>query len=224
MFSVYHIKRPGMKSNEGYIGVSSRPHKRKQAHFSAAMSYRHRNSYLQNAILKYPDIEFVILHKGLTRTEAYMAEEFYRPKAKIGWNIKAGGDIGYELSLETKRKIGSAQLGEKNHMFGKSHSEEVRSKISKANKGRTISEHHKQAVSKAQKGKTLSNSTKQYLRELNLYGKSAKAKQVLCIETGVTYSSVSEAAHVINIHYSSIVKVCNGTRSKAGGFSWTYKL
>ena len=37
---------------------------------------------------------------------------------------------------ETKRKIGEAQLGEKNHMFGKSTSEETKKKISESLKGK----------------------------------------------------------------------------------------
>lgn len=222
MFSVYHIRRPGMKSNEGYIGVSSRPKTRKKAHFSAAQQSRHENSYLQNAIQKYSDIEFVILHSNLSRIEAYMAEEFYRPTSKIGWNIKAGGDIGYEISDETKAKIGAAQIGNKNHMYGRTHSAEVRARISAANKLKQISEDHKLAVSKAQSGKVLSDITKALLRDANLYGKSAKARRVLCIETNTTYNALSEAADVIGIHYSNITKVCTGKHKTAGGYTWKY--
>lgn len=222
MFSVYHIRRPGMKSNEGYIGVSSRPQTRKKAHFAAARQSRHENDHLQKAIQKYPDIEFVILHNNLSRAEAYMAEEFYRPTAKIGWNIKAGGDIGYEISDETKAKIGIAQMGYKNHMYGRTHSAEVRARISAANKLKRISEDHKLAVSKAQSGKVLSDTTKALLRNANLYGKSAKARKVLCIETEITYDAISEAANNIGIHYSSIAKVCAGKQQTAGGYTWKY--
>ena len=222
MFSVYHIRRPGMKSNEGYIGVTSRPKTRKKAHFAAARRSRHENGYLQNVIQKYLDIEFVILHSNLSRTEAYMAEEFYRPTAKVGWNINAGGDIGYEISDETKAKIGAAQSGSKNHMYGRTHSAEVRARISIGNKNKVVSEAHKQAVSKAQSGKVLSDSTKALLRAANLCGKSAKARKVLCIETGITYDAISEAAAAIGIHYSGIAKACAGKQQTAGNYTWKY--
>lgn len=56
------------------------------------------------------------------------------------YNLKnyAGGNHGKTCREETKRKIGEAQLGPKNHMFGKSHSEEARKKISDAGKNKKL--------------------------------------------------------------------------------------
>lgn len=44
----------------------------------------------------------------------------------------------YRPSKETKKKIGEAQLGEKNHRYGKKASRELRQKLSKIRKGRFI--------------------------------------------------------------------------------------
>ena len=44
--------------------------------------------------------------------------------------------IGRTLSEETRKKLSEAQLGEKNHFFGKIHSETTRQKISEAMKGK----------------------------------------------------------------------------------------
>ena len=61
-------------------------------------------------------------------------------------------------------RAGKAQKGEKNHFFGKHHSDETRKKISKAkkgkpahNKGVPMSEEQKKKLSKAKKGKPAHN-------------------------------------------------------------------
>lgn len=106
--------------------------------------------------------------------------------------------------------------------------------------GVPMSDAHKQRISKAHRtpknqkrasealrarrlGMPLSDTTKEKLRLCNLGGKSAKAKQVTCIENGMIFSAVSEAAKWANIHYSGIVKTCNGTQKSAAGFTWKYK-
>lgn len=50
----------------------------------------------------------------------------------------------------------------------------------------------------------------------------AKGKSVLCIETGVIYSSTREAARQTGINNSSISKCCRGIQKTAGGFHWQY--
>lgn len=50
------------------------------------------------------------------------------------------------------------------------------------------------------------------------------SKQVLCIETGVIYSSVHEAGRQMNLDFSEIATVCRGYRNRktAGGYHWKY--
>ncbi len=62
------------------------------------------------------------------------------------------GKIGIYPSLETKRKLSEAKLGEKNPMFGKRPSKETRKKMSKAKKGKKLSEETKRKISEAHKG------------------------------------------------------------------------
>lgn len=50
----------------------------------------------------------------------------------------------------------------------------------------------------------------------------AKYKPVMCIETGVVYSSGSEAEAETGIKRSSIVACCNGKQITAGGYHWKY--
>lgn len=47
-----------------------------------------------------------------------------------------------------------------------------------------------------------------------------RCKQVMCLETGIIYSSVKEAKHKTRLH--SISAVCRGERKTCGGFHWKY--
>lgn len=68
-------------------------------------------------------------------------------------NSTSFGMLGKFCSEETKRKIGEAQLGSKNHMFGKTHSPESRKKISEGNLGRKHSDETKKKLSNIMKGR-----------------------------------------------------------------------
>ena len=55
-------------------------------------------------------------------------------------------------------------------------------------------------------------------------GKNRKdqSKKVLCVETGETFESLSEAERKTEIHNQNISKVCLGIRKTAGGFHWKF--
>ena len=61
----------------------------------------------------------------------------------------------------------------------------------------------------------------------NNYGtiteRAAKAlsKKVICVETGIVYNSITEAAKTINYNYH-IIDCCKGKRQTAGGYHWRY--
>ena len=48
------------------------------------------------------------------------------------------------------------------------------------------------------------------------------SKPVECIETGVIYPSISEAARQLHLSDSKISLVCRGKRNKTGGYHWRY--
>lgn len=105
--------------------------------------------YFHNAIRKYgPDnFDWEVLDSARDIDELNDLEVFFIKLFKSfgeGYNLNAGGR-NFKHSGETKRKISEAQLGEKNHMYGKRgsesplygkhHSEESRKNISKGRKG-----------------------------------------------------------------------------------------
>lgn len=48
------------------------------------------------------------------------------------------------------------------------------------------------------------------------------SKKVRCIETGVIYESLHEAAKLNNIHLSMIARCCNKERNTTHGYHWEY--
>ena len=81
--------------------------------------------------------------KGYKQTEEH--------KRKTGLALK-----GRPRPESVRKKISEAQMGSKNHAFGKKLSEETKRKISEAGKGRRHSEESKRKMSEASKGKVFS--------------------------------------------------------------------
>lgn len=65
--------------------------------------------------------------------------------------IPTYGMLDKHHSVESKKKISSAQTGNKNHMFGKKHSDESKKKISEAGKNRKLSTESKRKISETKK-------------------------------------------------------------------------
>lgn len=57
-----------------------------------------------------------------------------------------------------------------------------------------------------------------------LHGGGGRPKRpVVCLDTGVVYDSLSEAAKATGVHLCKILMVCQGKRYRAGGLRWKYK-
>jgi len=115
----------------------------------------------------------VFLKQNLTEEDAfkhekYMIAVFGRKDLGTGilHNRTDGGEgiSGAIRSEETRKKLREARkgkyFGKDNHFYGKTHSQETREKISKANAGRFPSEETREKISKANTGKTHSQETK----------------------------------------------------------------
>ena len=48
------------------------------------------------------------------------------------------------------------------------------------------------------------------------------SKRVKCIETGITYNSIKEAAIKNNVSKSGICSACNGKQKTSAGYHWAY--
>lgn len=124
--------------------------------------YRGSGKIIINYLKKYPnDTKFEIICFCNSQEELNQKEyEIIHPHLhnKLCLNIQEGGNghrITEEeltLSEETKKKMSESRRGEKNGMYGKHHTEEVKEKCRQAHLGIPLSNEHKQKLSKAFSG------------------------------------------------------------------------
>lgn len=218
----YCIYKHTSPSGKVYIGITSqRPEARWQR---GGAGYKNSGRF-RNAIKKYgwENITHEIIASGLTLEDACIAERklikrYDSRNPKKGYNVTAGGDRsgGFIMSEEAREKIRVSKLGEQNPMFGKHLSEEHRRRLSEANTGRKFSEEHLMHMREAQ-----SHRTEETLRRMSEANARLKIP-VHCLETGITYSGVSEAARATGCSTSNIVACCKGRRKTTGGYHWEY--
>lgn len=107
----------------------------------------------------------------------------------------------WKATEEFKEKHRQLMLG-KQYCLGRKLSQETRDKISESNRRRIITDETRDKLSKSHIGKT--------------------ARKVKCVETGVIYESIKEAAEFIGRDGSSISKCCRGKQDTVAGYHWVY--
>ena len=168
----------------------------------------------------------VIIADNLTEEEAYWLErdtiEDYVFNLGNGIDIKGHDDYDHELPHLTNMDWGG--IGGKS---GIQQSEETRRKRSESmkgkNKGKKLSDKARKNISEAKKGKPsprkgmhLSEETKRKMSKANK-GKSAPNRsKVICITTGETFDSQTEASNHYKVAHSGISNCCRGKYKHAG--------
>lgn len=207
---IYKITSP---SGSIYVGQSEDIYKRTMKYKSLNCKKQQK---LYNSLKKYGFInhQFEIIKEcsksELNKWETHYVDFFDCYNTDWGLNLKPGGGNNVKMSeLETKQKISNAKKGinfnppiseetrkklsarrkgNKNHFFGKKHSEETKNKLREANIGKKKSQETKDKISQAITGQKRtpeqierillgringgrmnhSAETKQKLREINL--------------------------------------------------------
>lgn len=128
-------------------------------------------------------------------------------------NLTDGGDgiVNYVWTDEHKRKISEAHIG-------KRHTEEFKQMLSALYSGRTLSEETKAKISKARSGIPMT----QKQREAFDNRINPLSRKILCIQTGIVYDSLTDAAKAVGLTATEVSKVCKGKRKSRKGFSWKY--
>lgn len=131
-------------NNKVYIGQTVGTLKRRMTnHKSAINSKRNKHTLLHMAFIEYgienfniEEIEKCNNIDELNNREIYWIKQYNSTNREFGYNFtRGGGDRGttrgIPLTEEHKRKIGDAQLGVKNHRFGKPISDMHKKSITK---------------------------------------------------------------------------------------------
>lgn len=190
---IYYILNK--ENDKIYIGQSVNVTKRLNRHKSELRRIVHPNDHLQKAWNKYGEasFEFSLLKKcdesELDYWEIYLIALYISFDRKKGYNQDYGGHKTKHRSLETRRKIGEANKGEKNYWYGKHLSEETKRRLSESKMGHEVSEETKQKISKSRKGKRVGKDHPMYGKHhsLEVREKISQALQGDCHPTrGVT--------------------------------------
>lgn len=118
-------------------------------------------------------------------------------------NTQHAWDTGLKkITEETRSKMSEAQKG-------REVSSETRKKISETHKGKKFSKEHKRKISESKKGKKLSEETKKKISK-------SQYKQVICVTTDEIFTSIIEAGSHYNVARPNITRCCRGNKKSAG--------
>ena len=114
-------------------------------------------------------------------------------------------------------------VGENNPMYGKTHTEESRKKMSDSQKGRTPWNKGKKCPQMSGEnngfyGKHHTEENKEYLREKGI----ERGTKIRCIETGRIFRSFREAERVMKIDKKGIRRCCSGLQDNTKGYHFEY--
>ncbi len=216
-------------NNEKYIGQTiQEPEKRWRRHVLNVGNKNIKPTPLTNAMRKYGIDSFVfeIIDNtndinDLNKKEIEYITLFESLTTQKGYNVEIGGKNSLKTE-EHKIKISKSKIGKKRGCFSK----EWKENISKALKGRVFSKEHRDKISKANKLRKGNNITfiSDEQRNKMIRGlKSKCCKKIICIETGVTYGSIREAAVELKLNPSNICAVLKGKLKTTGKFSFKYQ-
>lgn len=231
-----------------YIGQSINIQNRWKDHVNALNRKDSSCTLLQRAWNKYKqeNFSFEILElcseDELDSVESKYIE-FY-DTINNGYNIEPGGNknkhlseetklkireahLGMKASEETRKKMSESRMGEKNPMYGQTHSEAARKKISNAAKGRPG---HKpsadglERIRLANTSRVVSQETRKKISEANKgnipYNKNLRS--VYCVELNKIFENASSAGKELNIRSGNIINCCEHARKTCGGYHWMY--
>lgn len=226
-----------------YVGVTFRGKKRFNEHMSRATmgGKTHRDNWIRLLISLGSRPVYRVIEQG--RGDGWQDAErrwiaHYRQSCDLVNHTDGGdGTPGYVPTPELRQKWSAMRAGVPYPpdripaMKGKRHTSEARAKISAAGAGRVQTRNAREKISKARKGKALSTEHKAKLstshqgkqlapdHKQKIARSTTNRKQVLCVETGQVYPSVTAAARELGVAEASVNQaIRKGCRCKGNHF------
>lgn len=179
---IYIIKC--LSNGKIYVGSAVDLMNRKSQHFYRLRKNKHGNSHLQNAYNKYGEQNFIfeiikIVEKveDLISIEQKSIDDFSNENELFNIRKIAKNNLGLKHTKESIIKM--TKSGKENGMYGKTHSQEARQKISESRKNKPLTEEWKKNMSLARIGKKrkpLTDETKEKIHNANKGENCVKAK------------------------------------------------
>lgn len=230
MYKIYVHTSPNGKK---YVGQTcQRPERRwrngagycKNPHFYRAIQKYGWDSFSHEIVFECDTLE------EANQKEAELIAALKTNCVDYGYNISGGADGSGHVSESTKALLSAKGkgrfAGETNPNYGRKHTPEERKKISdylreyykKPGTTRKGCHHTEEARRKMSEARKKSKAVQENIARLN----KAKAKKVLCVETGTIYESAHEAGRKTGYAQANISAACRGEYAMAYGFHWEY--
>ena len=238
-------KATNIINNKVYIGQTIHTLSVRKAQHERSHEYGYKTAF-SNAIRKYGKDNFrweVIYEtnsiEDLNEKESYYIKYYKSLVTENGYNLKGGGGNDF-LTQEVKNKIGESQLGEKNHMFGKTGELNPTSKkvinittnmifgsASEAARYDKANFSHVCAVCRGLRGSTKGNVYRYLDKEDRIIEPEnaayVKAKKVKNMDTGEIFENATIAEFYYQGYKSgNLSKACKGKNKTFAGFRWEY--
>jgi group I intron endonuclease len=208
------------KNNKIYIGYTQNTlFKRISSHYYSSNNNIY-NNFFHSSLFKYgkDNFNWYILYQSkniidLKTQETFFINLFNSNNKKYGYNLSTGGEspkLNNSSRMKISKKTKKRNLtGERNPFFGKKHSTETKKHLSKirigvlvGNKNPFFGKKHS-LVMRKKLSKIRKDLCKNEKVILNLRN-AQKSKPILCINNGIEYRSINEAARQLSIHKSGI--------------------
>lgn len=225
-YCVYKHTTPNGKV---YIGITSQDVNKR---WKSGKGYEGCTAFYR-AILKYgwDNIKHEVLIDGLTEKEACALEveliaEYDSSNPSNGYNMTSGGEH-YTPNDEWRRRASNSTK-----QYYASHPE-ARKKISENQIGRKASDQTKRKMSESRKNYLINHPGASFQCGNSFRGKKrskenceklslANKVRVRCVDTGIVFASVEDAALTIGVCRTSVSNVLTGRSKTAGGYKFEY--
>lgn len=220
-----HINKINSKKYVGLTKHGDNPNKRWRD------GKHYENTYFGRAIDKYgwDNFEHIILEKGLTKNQANQKEKYYiklynSNNNNFGYNSTSGGDHDFNFTEETLKKLSIASKERKRRPLTEEEKRFISKKTKIAMNEPERRAHMKEVYKSTEWLIKNSESAKKQWANTNLREKVQKAngKTIKCIETGVVYPSVLEAARHCKMSKYQITRNAQGNKKLNDEFNWEY--